>query len=156
MVKEFLFTKECNPEVIHKQLTDSGFAVVGIVYDSGSNQTKVLLEDAETKDPTSVINSYVYVAPVYPDYPQLYTDAQATVNQALVQYNGAVTNYVAALGSWNAAGATVTSGNALSKLTACENMVVACASAIEAAKNSIAALVSVVTVLAQERNLASE
>lgn len=156
MVHELEFSKESNPEVLHKQLTDAGFSVQGIVYDSGKGVTTVILDESETKDPTTVVNSYVYTVPTYPDYPKLYSDAQKVVNQSLSQYNTAAANYVTALGAWNSAGASVTSGNALTKLAACENMVVACASAIEAAKNSIAALVAVVTVMATERNLTSE
>lgn len=156
MAHEFEFNKESNPEVLHEQLTEAGFSVQGIVYDSGKGVTKVILDESETKNPTTVVNSYVYAAPTYPDYPKLYSDAQKVVGQSLAQYNTAAANYVTALGAWNSAGASITSGNALTKLAACENMVVACASAIEAAKNSIAALVAVVTVMATERNLTSE
>jgi hypothetical protein len=152
-MREFVYIKLVDAGKLHKYIADAGYGIVGIVYDSGLNQVTVRLLDSETRDPTSLVNSYVYTAPVIPDYPVLYANAQQTVQDALVQYNTAVGNYTTALTSWNSYGATVTSGNALNKLTACENMVVACASAIQAARNSIGALVDVVTILAKNNSL---
>lgn len=152
----FTFEKRCDPETLHGLLIGSDYRIIGVSYDSGRNQTTVMLDDLETKDPTQIVNSYVYTDPVYPNYPVLYTTAQQLVTGALNQYNSAVTSYTAALSVWNAQGASVTSGNALAKLAACENMVVATAQAIDATKEAVAALVAVVKVLARERNLSSE
>lgn len=152
----FTFIKLCDPGALHKLLAQNGFLVSGISYDSGTNTTSVILGDGEVKDPTSVVNSYVYSAPVVYDYPQLYKNAQATVTSAITQYNTAVTNYTTALGNWNRAGGTVTTGNAVAKLTAAEQQITACASAIQAAASAINALVGVVTVLAQHDSIIEE
>lgn len=149
----FTFIKLVDPGALHKLLVQNGFLVSGISYDSGTNTTSVILEEGETKDPTQVVNSYVYSAPVVYDYPQLYKNAQATVTSAITQYNTAVTNYTTALGAWNSAGGTVTTGNAVAKLTAAEQQITACASAIQAAASAINALVGVVTVIAQRTRL---
>jgi hypothetical protein len=156
MVIEFKYTKKVDPEALHKQIANAGFLILGVSYDSGTDETTVMLDDAETKDPTDVVNAYVYVVPVYPNYPVLFSDAKQNVNDALTQYNGAVATYTTALGEWNAAGTTITSGNALVKLAACEHMVVATAAAISAEKDAIAALVQVVTVLAQRATITEE
>jgi len=141
---------------LHKQIAKAGFNILGIMYDSGNNQTTVMLDDSETQNPTSLVEAYTYVEPVIPNYPALYANAQKTVMGALTQYNSAVANYVSALNTWNNAGASVTAANALAKLTANEKMTVSCATAIEAAKNAIATLVEVVTVLAKNNNLILE
>ncbi|MDD4804333.1 MAG: hypothetical protein PHN69_04090, partial [Candidatus Pacebacteria bacterium] len=156
MVLEFKYTKQVDPYKLHKQIENAGFNILGVMYDEGMNMTTVMLDDSETNDPTSIVDTYTYVEPVYPNYPVLYANAQNVVNNALVQYNSAVTSYVAALTSWNNAGATITTGNALVKLAANEAMVTACATAIEAAKNAIVALVEVVTVLAKNSNVVQE
>ena len=153
MVKEFKYNKLVDPEQLHKQIAKAGFNILGIVFYSGDNIATVMLDDSETKDPTSIVEAYVYVKPVYPDYPKLYAEAQQTVVGALNQYNTAASSYINALAVWNNAGATITTGNALTKLAASEKMVEACATAIDAAKNAISALVSVVTVLAENSNL---
>lgn len=152
----FTFIKLVDPGALHKALVAAGFLVSGISYDSGTNTTTVMLEEGETKDPTSVVNAYVYSAPIVYDYPQLYQNAQATVTAAITQYNTAVTNYAAATGNWTAAGGNVTTGNAVAKLTAAEQQIQACASAIQAAAAAINALVGVVTVLAQHDSIIEE
>ena len=156
MVKEFKYNKLVDPEQLHKQIAKAGFNILGIVFYAGDNVATVMLDDSETKDPTSIVEAYTYMKPVYPDYPKLYADAQQSVAGALNQYNSAVSSYISALTAWNNAGATITSGNALTKLAANEKMVEACATAIDAAKNAISALVSVVAVLAENSNLIQE
>jgi hypothetical protein len=146
-MKTFQFNKKVDPGVLHKILASSGFIIIGITYDSGTNISNVMLDDTETKDPTSVVDAYVYTPYIPPNYPNLYSNAQTTVNSALTQYNNAVTNYQTALTAWNSASTTTTKFNAV------EGQVVACASAISATKEAIAALVNVVKVLAQERSI---
>ena len=58
----FTFIKLVDPGALHKLLVQNGFLVSGISYDSGTNTTSVILEEGETKDPTQVVNSYVYSA----------------------------------------------------------------------------------------------
>ena len=156
MVKEFKYIKLVDPSKLHKAIANAGFNILGIMYDEGKNQTTVMLDDSETQDPTSIVEAYVYVAPVYPNYQELFASAKDTVGNALTQYNLAVAGYTTALAGWNSAGASVTSGNAIAKLVACEKMTVACATAIDATKDAIAALVEVVTVLAKNTNLEQE
>lgn len=156
MVLEFKYTKKVDPSKLHKQIANAGFNILGIMYDEGKNQTTVMLDDSETKDPSSVVEAYVYAPPVVHNYPGLFAEAKGTVGGALTQYSTAKSGYVSALQEWNAAGTTVTSGNAVAKLAACEKMVTACASALEASKDAIATLVSVTTVLAKNSNLEVE
>jgi len=150
MVKEFKYTKLVDPHKLHKQIENAGYNILGIVFDAGINLVTVMLDDSEDKDPTSVVDTYVYVEPVYPNYPALYATAQDTVQGALTQYNSAVANYVTALQAYNAASTTT------AKFNATESQIQACASAISAAKDAIAALVQVVTVLAKNNNVVQE
>jgi len=152
----FVFTKLVDPGVLHRLLVTEGFLVSGITFDSGTNQTTVILEEGEEKDPTAIVGAYVYVPYVPPNYPQLYADASQVVQDALTQYNAAAELYGTAYNAWVSAGATVTSGNALTKLTAAGNAIVALASAIDAEKDAIAALVNVVTVLARNASVVEE
>jgi hypothetical protein len=166
----FNFVKQVDCGALHKLLIQNGFDVVGVSFDSGTNITTIELADTETKDPTSIVNSYVYVPYVPVNYPQLYSDASATVQNALNQYNSAVTtynsavaSYTAALTVWNNAATPTNLATAVIKINASEQMTVACASAIQAeatalqaAKDSIAALVSVVTVLARKNRVVEE
>ena len=94
MTKDFFFIKEVDCGALHQALLAASFLVSGVSYDSGNNQTTVMLEDTETKDPTSVVNAYVYVPYVPPDYPTLYTNASSVVQNALTQYNTAAANYL--------------------------------------------------------------
>jgi hypothetical protein len=163
----------CDPNVLEKQLNAAGFVFSpggGITYDSGTKTAIIDLDPSETKDPTSIVQAYVYVEYVPPNYPQLYSNASATVQNALTQYNTAVAGYSTALATYNTkvtaytnAGIPVTSGNAVAHIQpladalqalAAENA--AFALAIPALKDSVAALVSVVTVLAQRTNVVEE
>lgn len=150
MVKEFKYTKLVDPSKLHKAIAAAGLNILGIVFDASKNLCTVMLDDTEIRDPTSIINSYVYVTPVYPNYPVLYANAQQSVQGALTQYNTAVVNYTNALSAYNSASTTAT------KLTAAENQIQACASALVASKDAITALVQVVTVLAENNNVVDQ
>ena len=150
MVKEFKYTKLVDPSKLHKAIAAAGFNILGIVFDASINLCTVMLDDAEIQDPTSVVNAYVYVAPVYPNYPALYSSAQQDVQSALVQYNAAVVSYTAALSAFNSASTTA------AKFNAAEDQIKACASALSASKDAIAALVQVVTVLAKNNNVVDQ
>ena len=149
-MKEYKYIKKVDPEKLHKQIANAGFKLLGVVYDSKLNQATIMLEDSETKDPTSLITSYVYVEPVNPDYPVLYANAQKTVDDSLDQYNSAVSIFQAATQAWNSAATSV------AKINASEQQILACASAIQAAKEAIGALVDVVTVLAKNNSIVSD
>lgn len=150
MVKEFKYTKLVDPHKLHKAIASAGFNILGIVFDAGTNLCTVMLDDSEDKDPTSVVDTYVYVEPVYPNYPALYATAQGVVQGALTQYNSAVTDYITALNAYN------TASTSTAKINATESQIQACASAISAAKDAIAALVQVVTILAKNNNVVQE
>jgi hypothetical protein len=165
----------CDPGRLHKELKTAGFVffkengveVGGISYDDGTKIATINLDPSETKDPTSIVNAYVYVPYVPPNYPVLYTNAQATVTAALATYNTAVAGYTTALATYNTkvtaytnAGIPVTSGNAVAHIQpladamqaiAAENA--AFALAFPAVKDAISALVGVVTVLAQRTSV---
>lgn len=163
----FTFEKEVDPGAVHRALVIASFLVIGVTYDSGRNQTTIILEDAETKDPTTAVTNYVYVPYVPPNYPVLYANAQAIVDGALTTYNTAVAGYITALSTYNTAlaayataGIPVTSGNAVAHIQPIANAVQAIAAensafalAFPAIKDSIAALVNVVSVLAQRVNI---
>jgi hypothetical protein len=44
-MKTYNYTKQVDPGALHKQLASASFAVIGITYDSGNNQTTIMLED---------------------------------------------------------------------------------------------------------------
>jgi hypothetical protein len=176
----------CDPGVLHKLLKTNGFIflkntegveVGGISYDDGSKIATITLDPSETKNPTTIVNSYVYVPYVPPNYPLLYTNAQTTVTAALTTYNTAVSGYTGshsdlataktafatARTAYNTAGLPVTSGNAVAHIKPLSDMAdaislamlavdgqdTAFASAFPAIKASITALVDVITVLAK-------
>ena len=165
----------CDPGVLHKQLKAAGFVffkengieVGGISYDDGTKIASINLDSTETKDPTSIVNAYVYVPYVEPNWPLLYSNAQTVVTNALNTYNTAVAGYTTALSNYNAAiaaytsaGIPVTSGNAVSHIQPMANAIQAMAAenaafalAFPAVKDAISALVGVVTVLAQRTDV---
>jgi len=146
----------CDPGALQKLLITNGFVFGssgGISYDFGTKIATIVLDPSETKDPSSVVATYVYVPYVPPNYPQLYADAQATVNTALTNlsnalaqyntantslgnaltaYNTAASNYSTGLTAWNAAGTPVTSGNAVAHVQPAQNEAIALASACQA------------------------
>lgn len=174
MTNNFTFSlpNGCDPGVLHKLLKTNGFIfwkdadgveVGGITYDDGTKLAIMSLDPSETKDPTTIVNSYVYVPYVPPNYPVIYANAQATVTSALATYNTAVAGYTAAIDDYNTAmaayitaGIPVTSGNAVAHVQPLADGVQAMAAenaafalAFPAIKDSIEALVGVVTILAK-------
>lgn len=156
----FYNLEHCDAGALHKLLAQNGFDVSGVSFDSGTNITRVDLADTETKDPTSIVNSYIFVPYVPINWTQLYTDAvagvtsaQNTVNTAKgilsddlalynsantnlgtaqSQYNTAAGNYSTATTAYGAAGATVNTTNAVAHLVQAENQILALASACQA------------------------
>jgi hypothetical protein len=78
----FHFVKQVDCGALHKLLLQNGFDVIGVSFDSGTNLTTVELAEGETKDPTSIVNSYIFVPYVPIDWTKLYTDAVAVVTSS--------------------------------------------------------------------------
>ena len=108
MTNNFTFSlpNGCDPGVLHKLLKRNKFIflknakgaeVGGISYDDGTKIAIISLDPSETKDPATIVNSYVYVPYVPPDYPVLYGNAQAAVTSALAIYNDTVAGYTPAI-----------------------------------------------------------
>lgn len=83
MVKEFTYTKQVDVGALHKLLQSYGYAVIGVTYDSGQNKCIVHLEDTEFKEPTPVVNAYVYVAPIIINWKEEFKKA-ATIDQKVI------------------------------------------------------------------------
>ena len=156
----YFFEKQVDCGALHKLLVQNSFDVVGVSFDSGTNITRVDLQEGETKDPTSIVNSYIFVPYVPVNWTQLYTDAvetvtaaQNTVNTAKgilnddlslynsantnlgtaqSQYNTAASNYSTATTAYGTAGATVNTTNAVAHLVQAENQILALAGACQA------------------------
>ena len=157
-VFQFFKTVDCG--ALHRLLVQNGFDVVGVTFDSGTNLTTVQLADTETKDPTAVVEEYIFVPYEPVNWTQLYSDAVATVVSAqntvdtakgilqddLARYNSANTNlhnaqsqyntaagqYITALNSWNSAANLTNLSQAVAKLNIAESQIQALASACQA------------------------
>lgn len=156
----FQFVKTVDCGALHKLLVQNGFDVVGVTFDSGTNLTTVQLADTETKDPTAVVEEYIFVPHEPINWTQLYSDAVATVVSAqntvdtakgilqddLARYNSANTNlqnaqsqyntaagqYITALNSWNSAANPTNLSQTVAKLNIAESQIQALASACQA------------------------
>lgn len=156
----FPFTKQVDCGALHRLLVQNGFVVIGVTYDSGTNVTLVQLADSETKDPTAVVEAYIFVPYVPINWTQLYSDAVATVVSAqntvdtakgilqddLALYNSANTNlqnaqnqyntaagqYSTAQNNWNSAANPTNLSLAVAKLNIAESQIQALASACQA------------------------
>lgn len=135
----------CDPGVLQKQLIAAGFNFGtggGISYDSGSKNAVIVLDPTETKDPTDIVNSYVYVQYVPPDYPALFITAYNN-------FQTQVTNFTNAKKAYDTAGSTVNNTNAVAHLVAVQDEVWALA-------QGVLQLYNVVKVLAQRTNVVDE
>lgn len=81
MSKDFVYTKLVEVGALHKLLVASGFDVKGVSYDSGKNRCTVHLADTETKDPTAIVDSYIYVPLVPIDWNAEYAKAKSEKEQ---------------------------------------------------------------------------
>lgn len=157
-VFQFFKTVDCG--ALHRLLVQNGFDVVGVTFDSGTNLTTVQLADTETKDPTAVVEEYIFVPYEPINWTQLYSDAVATVVSAqntvdtakgilqddLARYNSANTNlqnaqsqyntaagqYITALNAWNSAANPTNLSQTVAKLNIAESQIQALASACQA------------------------
>jgi hypothetical protein len=155
-MKYFQYNIQCDCGALHKLLQQNSFNVVGITYDTALNIATVMLDDSETKDPTDVVNSYVYVPYVPPDYPALFASANNSYQEAVTQYIGAKQSYINAVALWNAAGTDVTSTNAIAKLKTAQVEIVSAAIAIDALAVAVNNLYEVVKVLTQKVDIVEE
>lgn len=156
----FQFVKTVDCGALHRLLVQNGFDVVGVTFDSGTNLTTVQLADTETKDPTAVVEEYIFVPYVPINWTQLYSDAVATVvsaqntvdtakgilqddlalynsantklQNAQSQYNTAAGQYITALNAWNSAANPTNLSQAVAKLNIAESQIQALASACQA------------------------
>jgi hypothetical protein len=79
----YTFTKRVDVRRLHYLLTAAGYAVNGITYDDGSQNLIVDLAASESKNPTTIVNNYVYRAPIIIDWKAEYskaTTAAARIN----------------------------------------------------------------------------
>lgn len=57
------FKKQINPEKLHQELQAAGFQ--DIVITSTEKTCTIYLNDAETKNPTDIVNAHIYTPPEF-------------------------------------------------------------------------------------------
>jgi hypothetical protein len=64
-MKDLVFDKQCNIEVLTTELKNAGFKISGC---SGRGKLTVIhLYDDETKNPTRIVDAHIYTAPKTPE-----------------------------------------------------------------------------------------
>lgn len=81
-MKDITFKQLVNVSQLHKILVTAGFDIDGVSYDSGTGIATIHLKDTEIKDPTNIMASYVYTAPVMEDLKAQFS-AAATANDKI-------------------------------------------------------------------------
>jgi 5,10-methenyltetrahydromethanopterin hydrogenase len=66
-MKTFIYHRESNLRLLHEELDKAGFLVLGLIYHGENNEITVRLDDAETKDPTDVVNAHINIPDIQPN-----------------------------------------------------------------------------------------
>ena len=61
-MKNQSFSKKCNVGKLHAELETANFNIYGVSYDG--SKTTIHMKNTELKNPTSVVNSHTYTAPI--------------------------------------------------------------------------------------------
>lgn len=65
MTKKFKFDKKCNIKTLKEELIAGNFQVVGLSL--CSNKLEIHLNDAESKNPETIVKNHIYIKPLTPE-----------------------------------------------------------------------------------------
>ena len=83
-MKTYTFEKQVNSEKLRLELISAGFACLGMLTENDGKITTIYFSDTEMKDPTSIVNTHVFVEYREIDWQKEWKEAKTDAERILV------------------------------------------------------------------------